>query len=439
MTILVDSFESIMKSAKYLICLLFLLIQSYSFAQIQKEKNSRLLMAAYEGKTDSVIDLLMDNANINTTGEDGITPLMYAAEKGHLDIVKILLYNKADPNIVPYSGRTALISAAIQNQLEIVYYLLLYGADINARDEDGATALIYASGYNLLYMTEYLLQNRADPKIKTSDSTDALLCATYYGNADMVSLLLSQKVSPNTADSKGFSPLSVAIQNGDISMIDTLFKNNAEPKLQIKSKQFINPVDYARIINQKSTIKTLRKHGQHGSILPYFNKITLNYNVGTFSVQDYFMGAGIGILDSKYNTNFEFGFNGRIAKKRILEKQSDSVYLQLWEKRRYIFLSFEKLFTLRTKDRLVKQGIFIRLKGLYSFGIFDGINRKPEAKFAFVPGIGYSYQIKNFYIKAAYEFARIDTYKSSPHWLTASIGVTIDFRKSLLFKKISWM
>jgi hypothetical protein len=222
-------------------------------------------------------------------------------------------------------------------------------------------------------------------------------------------------------------------------MIDTLLSNNAPLLLRIKSKQLINPVDYARIINQKKTIKSLRKYGQHGSILPYYNKITLNYNVGVFSVQDYFMGVGIGVLDSKYNTHFEFGFNGRIAKRRILEKQSDSVYLQLWEKRRYLYLSFEKLFTFPSKDRLKKQGIFLRLKGLYSFGVFEALNRKPDDKFALVPGIGYSYQIRNFYVKAAYEFAKIDTYNNSPHWLSLSVGVTIDFRKSLLLKKISWM
>jgi ankyrin repeat protein len=439
MSIYTVNFKSIMKSVKYFICLVFLQTQSFSFAQIQKDKNEKLLMAAYEGKTDTVIHLIIDSANINATGEEGITALMYASEKGHLDIVKILLYNKADPNIVPYSGRTALISAATNNQPEIVYNLLLYGADINAQDEDGATALIYASSYNLPYMVEYLLQNGANSKLKTSDSTDALLCAIFYGNNDIANFLLKQKVSQNTTDSNGFTPLSVAIQNRDIGMIDTLLKNLAEPKLHLKSKQLINPVDYARIINQRNTIKTLRKQGIHGSFLPYYNKITLNYNVGAFSVEDYFMGAGIGILDSKYDTHFELGFNARIAKRRILEKQSDSVYYQYWEKRRFLYASFEKLFTFPSNNAYKKQGIFIRLKGLYSFGVFEGVNHKPDDKFAFVPGIGYTYLYRNFFMKAAYEYAETDTYKSSPHWLTFSIGVTIDFRKSLLLKKITWM
>ena len=315
----------------------------------------------------------MDTANVNATGEDGITPLMYASEKGHLDIVKILLYNKADPNIVPYSGRTALISAACNNQPEIVYNLLLYGANINAQDVDGATALIYASGYNHIYMVQYLLENGANPNLKTNDSTDALLCAVFYGNNDIASMLLKKKVGANHADKNGFSPLSVAIQNGDISMMDTLFKNNVEPKLQFRSKQLINPVDYARIINQRNIIKTLRKQGIHGTFLPYYNKITLNYNVGTFSMEDYFMGAGIGLLDSKYYTHFELGFNERIAKRRVLEKQSDSVYFQLWEKRRYLYVSFEKFFYISIKKPILRNKAFSFASKVYTHsGFFRG-------------------------------------------------------------------
>ncbi len=428
-----------MKLIKHLIFLSLILIQSLAVGQEVSQKNLDLMTAAYEGQTDSVIHLIMDTADVNARSEDGITPLMYAAERGHEDIVKILLYNKANPNIVPYSGRTALISAAMQNHPEIVYLLLLYGADINAADENGVTALIYCSGYNLQYMVQYLLENGADPSLRTTDSTDAMLCGVYHGNKEIVDSLLSRNITANTTDKNGFSPVSVAIQNGDAEMLDTLLHHKASANINIKSKPQINAVDYARILNQKKTIKTLRKQGIHGSALPWFNKIILNYNPGVFSTRDFFMGGGLGIFDSKYNMEFDLGFNARIAKKRILEQQSDSVYLQLWEKRRYIYASFEKLFAFPTNNHYERQGIFIRLKGLYSFGSFEGMTQKPKAKLAFVPGIGYTYLYRNFFVKAAYEYASIDNYKSSPHWINVSVGVTINCRKGKLTKKIDWM
>jgi ankyrin repeat protein len=428
-----------MKFIKKLLFLWFLLMQCISFAQNQEAKDYRLLMAAYEGNTDSVILLIMDSANINATSDEGITPLMYAAENGNEDIVKILLYNKANPNLVPYSGRTALISAAIQNHPEIVYDLLLYGANINATDEVNATALIYCSGYNLLYMTQYLLDNHADTRIMTSDSTNALLCAACCGNNDIVDLLLAHHFSVNLTDTFGFTPLSIAVQNGDVPLLDTLFKYKAEPKVNFHLKPVKNLVDYARVLNQKKTIKTLRKQKIHGTFLPYFNKITLSYNAGSFSVRDYYMGAGIGIFDSKYNFQVELGFNDGLIKKRVLEKQSDSVYYQLWEKRRYIYICLDKSFTFPSNNHFERQGIFIRLKGLYSFGVFDAMRHKPRGMFALLPGIGYSYSYKGFYIKAAYEYGKIEPYVTTPHWISLSMGVAINFRKTSLTKKISWM
>jgi hypothetical protein len=428
-----------MKFVKYLFYLSFLMIHCISYAQNQKEKDFRLLMAAYDGKTNSVIHLILDSANVNARSEEGITPLMYAAEKGNEDIVKILLYNKANPNLVPFSGRTALISASIQNHPEIVYDLLLYGADINATDDVNATALIYCSGYNLTYMTQYLLENHADFTIVTTDSTNALLCAAYYGNNDIVSMLAAHHVAVNTTDTSGFTPVSVAVQNGDIGLLDTLFTYKAQTKIHFHIKPIRNLIDYARVLNQKKTIKTLRKQGLHGSFAPYFNKITLSYNVGSFSVQDYYMGAGLGIFDSKYNFQAEIGFSSNIGKKRILEKQSDSVSYQLWEKRRYIYLLLDKSFTFHSNNPFERQGIFIRLKGLYSFGVFDAMQHKPQGKFAFLPGIGYSYSYKGLFLKAAYEFGRIDPYLNSPHWISLSMGVAINFHKAELTKKISWM
>ncbi len=428
-----------MKTNRRILFIFLLLLPCFACSQTLVEKNNRLLMAAYQGQTDSVLSLLLDSADVNCRNEEGITPLMYAAEKGHLDIVKILLYNGADPKLDPNSGRTALMSAAIQNYPEIVYSLLIYGANINADDEDGITALTYACGYNLYDMADYLLQNFVNPNIKTHDSTSAVTCAAYFGNTEIVGLLLRNNANANTKNVNGANAVEFAIRNNDRAMLDTLAKYQTDIKVYINTKQKVNAVDYAKILNRRNVVVALRKLGYHGSFLPFYDKISVSYNACTFNFKDIFMGAGIGIFDSKYNSSFELGFNKRLAKKRILEPQPDGSFYQLWEKKQYLYASFEKLFDIKTQNIQRRQGVFIRLKGIYSWGSYEGSIQKPTDKLSFVPGIGYAYMSDNLFVKAAYEYANLDNYYGSKHWITISAGFFIPINKRKLYHKITWM
>ncbi|HNW69171.1 MAG TPA: ankyrin repeat domain-containing protein [Bacteroidales bacterium] len=420
----------------------FLVFLIFSFqilhAQEQADVNKKLLLAVYKGDAKEVSQLLADSADVNAATDEGISALMYASEKGFTEIVKILLYNMADPNLKPANGRTALMSAAMQNYQEIVYLLLVYGADINATDEYGVTALMYAASYNLYDMVDYLLKNGAQHVIKAQDGTDALLAASYFGNSDIVSLLCSYNADVNTKDYSGFTPFTVAIQNNDGLLADTLIRHQSDFKTYFKDHPSINMVDYARIYNQKPIVKKLKKLGMHGSFWPFFNKLTLNYNIGSFSTKDYFMGAGIGIYDSKYDLSFEFGLNGRVAQKRVLEPLSENEYLQLWEKRRYVYLGAEKLIRFKTKNNNHRQGIFIRARGLYTFGSYQGLSRKPEGRFVFTPGAGYSYMFKTWFLKAAYEYCDLGIYNGMNHWITITAGLSINLSKNKLQKNIYW-
>lgn len=421
---------------------IFLLLLCAGFSLHAQEKdsiNSQLLTAAFEGKTDEVLRLIADSADVNAKTDEGITPLMYASEKGYAEIVKILLFNKADPNISPGNGRTALIGAAMHDQLDIVYLLLIYGAFINATDEFGVTALIYAASYNYYDMVKYLLKNGAQHLIKAQDGTDALLAAAYFGNSDIVSLLCNYNADISTKDYTGFTPFMMAIQNNDLQLADTLISRQADLKTHLKNYPSVNLVDYSKINNRRAIVKRLKQEGQRGSFWPFFNKITLNYNVASFSTQDYFMGAGIGIFDSKYSISFEFGINGRLAKKRVLEQQSENIYYQLWEKRRYLYLGAEKLINFRTKNIEHRQGTYIRAKGLYTYGSYQGLTRKPEGHFTFAPGFGYSYMFRNFFLKAGYEYCDLGIYKGMNHWITLSAGISINLSKNKLIKKIYWI
>ena len=74
--------------------------------------NDALVGAAGHGRTEEVVSLLRNGANVNYRFEGNLTPLFLASANGHLDTVRVLLAAGADPNIPEYDGKTALSTAA---------------------------------------------------------------------------------------------------------------------------------------------------------------------------------------------------------------------------------------------------------------------------------------------------------------------------------------
>ena len=124
---------------------------------------SALIMAAKEGHSQIVTQLLMNDAAINppTTEEEaadlGIpflppshTALRGAAMNGRVEVVKMLLENEADPNQTSSKGLTPLMGAARGGYASIVELLCTAGAMPLARNEFGETArdLAAAKGYS---------------------------------------------------------------------------------------------------------------------------------------------------------------------------------------------------------------------------------------------------------------------------------------------------
>ena len=96
----------------------------------------------------SVRELLAKGAEVNSSANDGSTPLMAASFSGHADVVHALVAAKASVNAKTNTGRTALMFAATNGNLGAVRELLAAGADINAKADNGATALMLAANSN---------------------------------------------------------------------------------------------------------------------------------------------------------------------------------------------------------------------------------------------------------------------------------------------------
>ena len=90
-----------------------------------------ILIAAGNGDTATVVNLVQRGMDVNTTDQSGMTLLMIATRNGNIALVKSLLANRANVNRRNQHGDSALLLAALKPDLEAVKLLLEHGADVN--------------------------------------------------------------------------------------------------------------------------------------------------------------------------------------------------------------------------------------------------------------------------------------------------------------------
>jgi len=92
---------------------------------------------------------------VNIVNNNNQTALHLAAYQGHSDVMKELLGCKADVNVRDKNGKTPLRIAAKYGYLNAVKTCSTYGAYVNLKDFDNKTALHYAGALTGYFWAEY--------------------------------------------------------------------------------------------------------------------------------------------------------------------------------------------------------------------------------------------------------------------------------------------
>lgn len=116
-------------------------VQINSQTNIHAEFTDNLIDAVANIDMISLNVLLAEGANIDTSDQNGNTPLMIAAKIGNPRMVKILLAHNPDINKKNSEGNTALMIASEHGQTFVVEQLIAKGADTNAKNIKGFTSL----------------------------------------------------------------------------------------------------------------------------------------------------------------------------------------------------------------------------------------------------------------------------------------------------------
>ncbi|MBO9484594.1 ankyrin repeat domain-containing protein [Salinisphaera sp. G21_0] len=174
-----------------------------------------------ERSNDSYNDLflLTHRWDVNTTNQDGYTPLHFAAENNSARCLDALLGAGANINATDSKGWTALHFAAQNGHKESVEKLLCFKSDLKVgiKNNDGATALDLAcrKGHEEIAM---VLSG-----INRSKFIQGLHSAALLGNTEAIQKLLT--IAPSLAKEKissGETALHTAARNGQTEAIQTL-------------------------------------------------------------------------------------------------------------------------------------------------------------------------------------------------------------------------
>jgi ankyrin repeat protein len=176
-------------------------------AQLKKDPT---LLLKHTDDVDTTKLLLQLNADPNTKGDDGTTPLHDASRRGQMDVARLLLQVKVDPNTKNNNGFTPLHDASIYGHMDTVRLLLQANADPNTKDKVGYTPFHDASIHGKVDTARLLLQANADPNTKNKNGSTPLHLASIYGYVDTVRLLLQSNADPNTKNNAGRTPLYFA-------------------------------------------------------------------------------------------------------------------------------------------------------------------------------------------------------------------------------------
>ena len=151
--------------------------------------NRDLLSACRENDVRLASVLIELGADIDKKDCQGISALAVSVFENNIEMTKVLLDNNANVNISVMDGLTPLMLASANTEdIEMTKLLIENGANIDELDDDGNCALMYCFSEENKSFANLLIKNGANIDIADKNGNTPLMKAVQRGNIDFVKL-----------------------------------------------------------------------------------------------------------------------------------------------------------------------------------------------------------------------------------------------------------
>ena len=178
-----------------------------------------------------VVRLINAGFDLNTTDDEGKTPLFYANRNHSMDILCQFIYYDAEFELDEIDGKAVLFYAAKKSWFGVAIRLHAREFDLNITDDEGKTALFYANFNQSLDVLCELICCDAEFKLDEIDGKALLFCAANNDLPPVVVRLINAGIDLNITDDEGKTALFYANRNHSMAVLCELISCDAEFKL----------------------------------------------------------------------------------------------------------------------------------------------------------------------------------------------------------------